>query len=466
MRPLAVAGALALLVSVCGCSDPGADKNANAQVQEELEALKDRIASLEEQNAKVLKASAEREVQLEQARAEREALAAKLASGGVPEGGYVDARTFALLVNSPDPDLVRTAFLLARKIPSPDRTLAVIAQAKAIERPQAIREAAIETLSLLNEDAAREALVGFLGDREGYVVAKTAQVLAKTGDNRFTPALAEAMGKLTVVESATLFDPARQALLEALGVLGDRRATALIAANLKSPNGKTQELALRALRNIGDPAATPALVAFLKSLPAPTAALDTRVHRDAVDVLGLLGDPGCGEALAELLNSPNAYLRDRAALQLPRVATPALLPALAAAFKMEWAATQAGKKTGTLLEYIIRALGAARDPAAAEVLLQALAERMKDNPAREAAVLLPQLCRPAMLDTMLDAYAKTPDATAKATLEKILRNGTYPVKFDEKAKTFAKLEGNAQPEKPAEIEPVPQKVAEPAKEQF
>lgn len=466
MRPLAVAGALALLVSLCGCSDPGADKGPSAQVQEELAALKDRLASLEEQNAKVLKASAEREAQLEQARAEREALAAKIQTGAVPEGGYVDARTFQLLINSPDPDLVRTAFLLARKIPSPERTQAVIAQAKAIERPQAIREAAVETLSLLNEDAAREALVGFLGDREGYVVAKTAQVLAKTGDNRFTPALAEAMGKLAVVESATLADPARQALLDALGVLGDRRATALIAANLKSPHGKTQELALRALRNIGDPAATPALLEFLKNLPVPTAALDTRVHREVVDVLGLLGDPGCGAALADLLNSPNVYLRDRAALQLPRVATPALLPALAAAFKMEWAAAQAGKKSGTLLEYIIRSMGATRDPKAAEVLLQALAEGMKDNPAREATVLLPQLCAPKMLDLMLDAHAKSPDAAAKATLEKILRNGTYPVKFDEKAKTFAKLEGNAQPEKPGEIDPVPQKVAEPAKEQF
>lgn len=71
-----------------------------------------------------------------------------------------------------------------------------------------------------------------------------------------------------------------------------------------------------------------------------------------------------------------------------------------------------------------------------------------------------------MIDGMLDAYAKNPDPTAKATLEKILRNGTYPVKFDEKAKTFAKLEANAQPEKPGEIDPVPQKVAEPAKEQF
>lgn len=101
-------------------------------------------------------------------------------------------------------------------------------------------------------------------------------------------------------------------VLEALGNIGDRRASAHLLQCACSSNTEEQRVCITALARIKDPAA-------VKTLSDLTRNGDEGVRLSAIWALGVVGDQAAVPVLAELLSNPDKYVRYNAKQALKRL---------------------------------------------------------------------------------------------------------------------------------------------------
>ncbi|MCZ7647663.1 MAG: HEAT repeat domain-containing protein [Planctomycetota bacterium] len=415
-------GLLALL-SACGENAPKPAPNpgpspAEAKLQASLDELNERVAKLE---------SGKR----------AEAPAAGPSAAG--------ADLLPDLIRSHDPELSAPAIQLARKLPTPERTAAVIEVATSRERKVHEREAALAALGALGDEG-RKVLVELLQDPEEGIVARVAQRLAEQRKGSDLPKLMEALAAVNSVDTVAQASVARKGLLLALGQFGDQRATPVLLEALRSPNAEIRIHAAQALRQLADPEAVPGMLAWLKqNVPNPQAT-DSAAYM-IVQALGHSGEPAAGDLILELFNGPNPQMREVAREVLAKISSPHLVPGLAEALKNVLSANQPNDpRVATLLQ----ALGASRNPDAIPPLLEVL-EKLPDGHVPLALNAINGLCRPDDALRLAEAHARAERPVVKAGLESLLKNGNFPIRYDERLQRYVPRDGvKLDPNRPAD----------------
>jgi HEAT repeat protein len=220
-------------------------------------------------------------------------------------------------------------------------------------------------------------------------------------------------------------------VMEALGRMGDRRATAALVAAIEKSTGPSPA-ALEALVRLADPAAVPALVRVateaaapelrvlalgalkatgddraLVALPRALADSDPTVRARAAGLAGALGGPAQAAPLVARLGDTDGEVRLEAARALARLAS---LP------------TEA---TRAIAEALSRAAATSRDAAAFEALGDALERAVHgaDGPALARAYLaaLSKEARGALARALAAASAEAPLAD-EAVIDMLLRD--------------------------------------------
>jgi HEAT repeat protein len=225
---------------------------------------------------------------------------------------------------------------------------------------------------------------------------------------------------------AALRDPRhdnRWAVAITLGDIGMPEAIPPLVAALKhkDPELSVRWAAARALGTIGHKKAVPDLLMVLEDQ-------DPNVRKAAVDALGMIGDSRALSPLLRRMEDGDARVRE-AAIGALACLGPAVIDLLTFAYE-----------TALNREPLVKALGAIADPRAADVLLEALADR---NPAvrREAAWALGEvgaakaaddLYLRAVVDSERDvrraatfALAKLGDSRAVAPLVPVIDEGSF-----------------------------------------
>ena len=193
-----------------------------------------------------------------------------------------------------------------------------------------VRIRAAKALGAIGGLEAVESLLGALKDTNRWSALRIADILATLGDAAVDPLLGE-VPKLPII--------ARVPAIDILGRLRSPRAVRLLETLLDDPHQNARARAAHSLGVIGDPRAAAKLVLVLKDpewpvramaakalgmLPGTTgvpelkAALGDRewwVRSNAALALGSKGEKGY-QALAGLLDSPDAYAAQRAASML------------------------------------------------------------------------------------------------------------------------------------------------------
>ena len=271
------------------------------------------------------------------------------------------------------------------------RSAAAMALGNARDRRSALALADILARGSIGERRAAALALGFLrdgdsvaplvraldNDADADVRALAALALGVTGD----PAAAFALrGQLarSLEPRARAGREIRVAVVDGLGLLGDREAVPLLQRILVSEDARDDRLrshAAKTLGRIGDPAATPPLLRVLADDP------DAGVRRAAALALGGFRDAAAAEALARAIDGDGDVLvRGLAAVALARSAGAAagktLVPLLDA------------KHDRSLRGFAAVALGLARDASAAPALRKALEGRSEDSLRSAAAVAL------------------------------------------------------------------------------
>ena len=226
---------------------------------------------------------------------------------------------------------------------------------------------------------------------------------------------------------------------EALGRLGDRRATGVLVAAIERSTGPSLA-ALEALGRLADPAAVPALVRVATEAGAP----ELRAH--ALEALQLIGDARAQVALPHALADTDPTVRAHAARLAGALGDPAAAPSLVARlgdadrdvrFEASSAlarftalapdATRASIDAvlAAILDVLARAPADARDAAAFEALGDALerAARVDDQPVMARAYLAAasQEARAALARALAASSAERPLADA-AVIDALLRD--------------------------------------------
>jgi HEAT repeat protein len=165
------------------------------------------------------------------------------------------------------------------------QTLAGIGDVRAVPAPMgllkapesAVRVAAAVTLGDIGDPAAVPSLADALRDDSEDVQRCAALALADIGD----PAATVALGAV----------PPRNFTINAMGRIGDRRATPVLLEALKQP--PLSLAAAHALGRLRDPAAVPAMIECLKTAPAGQ-------RLAIIYALGYIGDPRAAPVLREM----------------------------------------------------------------------------------------------------------------------------------------------------------------------
>jgi HEAT repeat protein len=212
-----------------------------------------------------------------------------------------------------------------------------------------VRRKAGELLGERRERAGFDRLVRALRtDPKSYNRLVAARSLARLGDPEAVPPLLE------VITDPASEGSALEGALQALGELGDHRATAPILDLLhRSTNGTIRFCCLEALGALGDPAANPTLLEYARTrkgradypgvaIRAVSAAGDPSVLLDVLDCWRRAGDQdviaaaaalGTTETLAPLLETRKGKVRAMVAAALGRRGDSSAIPALVAALE-------------------------------------------------------------------------------------------------------------------------------------
>jgi HEAT repeat protein len=235
------------------------------------------------------------------------------------------------------------------------------------DKDEEIRCAAVEALGQIGDARAVESLLLALQDRNRDVSGAAAEALEKLA---WTPDVGEAGGAFWAATAkwdkcvqigAPAVEPliaelkggdhaVRQAAAEALGRIGDARATTpLVFAALRDREGGVRDAAVKALVDIGDASAFETLISALddrniRLREAGARAFapiqntrgvsvdyqDKDVRRAAARALGAIGDPAAVAALGGGLKDRDDDVRKAAAGALVQIGAPAVEPLVAA----------------------------------------------------------------------------------------------------------------------------------------
>ncbi|MBE7465320.1 MAG: HEAT repeat domain-containing protein [Planctomycetes bacterium] len=410
--------ALALLAACSQAPVPAPGPSASDEkVRAQLEELQKRVAALEARPA-----------------------------GPVPAEAAPAAAVDGLLemLRSTDPEVVAPAAQLARRLPTSERTAALIELARDTARDRKLREPALDALGGLKQPAALDALAALLKDPDEQVVARAARALAEARRASDFAAILEAYAALNAPPPSGPAGIARAGLLEALRKLGDRRATPLLLEILNAPNTELQAHAALTLRELRDPEAVPGIAEWLrKHAPAPDRPADAAVM--AVQALAAAEDPRAGPVVLELARGPHAQLRAAALSALPSVSGPDLAAPLLS-FLNEVAAK--GDPRDSRMELLLRALARTKSPDTVALLLAWMERHLTEPLQPVAQQTLEAVALPAHAQALADTHAASKNSFLRSALEQLLRNGNFGVEYEAASQRF-KLRGGAPAVPPA-----------------
>lgn len=281
----------------------------------------------------------------------------------------------------------------------------------AVEDSPQVREALLKALGQLRQAEALPAVLAEINSRHGNVSAAAAVAMARIASRVPLDEAQRKGASEAIVLRYRAIDPSagegvvlREALLSAMGVVGEESLMPVLAEALKDPSAKVRLAAAGALARVGKAAAAPALAAL-------TADSDRGVRQAAIAALGTVGGK---EHLATILNLTN-----------PAVEADAMVRQQAWDVAMKLL-VEADEETLTAVADGL----AARDDAAAERIqvLQMLVDRLKARQSdrlpqaqRRLGAALMQAQRPAEAAVQLGqayaAYAAAGDSQAPALWE-------------------------------------------------
>jgi HEAT repeat protein len=192
-----------------------------------------------------------------------------------------------------------------------------------------VRQAAVNALGKIGDPQVIPFLTRALQDEDTDVCQAAAEALGKIGDPQAIPALIQAfeswkidLKKGSSKQTSSLEEillqikanwsvEVRQAIVKALGEIGDPQAVPALIDALKDEDWRVREAAVEALRKIGPPA-LPALIEMLK---------DKRewVRQATVQALGEIGDSRATSALIRALGDKDEGVRQAAAEALSKL---------------------------------------------------------------------------------------------------------------------------------------------------
>lgn len=299
-----------------------------------------------------------------------------------------------------------------------------------------IRLAAVEALGLLKAPAAVDALIPLLDRTSDEMGAKVAEALGRIGDPRAVRELVKKLRtenlRLAAGEALKLVGAgAVPALLECLAgkmedceagpvvdllkVLGDKRATADLVAELSRTRVKKQRV-IEALGAIGDPAALVPLLALLDDK-------DAELRKQVLKVIEPMLDGRAGDVLIKALADGDEEIRVLAADYLGVLGSKAAVPRLLALV---------GEDTGAGLRVqAIRSLGRIGDARATKALV-ALVKTGKADMQLEAADALANLKDPASIAPLLALVEDTAFAARRQAITAL--RGPLRAHKDDKAR--------------------------------
>jgi HEAT repeat protein len=207
------------------------------------------------------------------------------------------------MLNSDDVDQRRAgAFVLGLALKSVDAVEPLIRLLA--DKDSQVRESAVRALGAIGDGRAVAPLLPALDSTDSRTVELAAEALGKLKDPRAVGPLCRLVTKMDAR------DHCRPIAVQALGLIGDRAATAMLVELLRGKDEhRTKELAARALAKIGDPNAVPALLELLtatkptferRPMRAGGYVNSNDVLAAAMDALGTIGDARAIPALREM----------------------------------------------------------------------------------------------------------------------------------------------------------------------
>lgn len=185
---------------------------------------------------------------------------------------------------------------------------------------QVLRWKILEALSLIGGDQAPAILAEALNDKDPRVVEEAARGLGRLQVKDAVPSLLQMAG----AASGNL----RQAVFEALGDIGDKRAVSTLEQAATNPDKYTEVQACYALAKLGSKEASGRLVGMLKSDPG-----EEKAGLLAAYYLVKLDNTKGLQHLDKMMNRPDSPLAPLAADALGKTANPRAVLVLTEAFK-------------------------------------------------------------------------------------------------------------------------------------
>ena len=284
--------------------------------------------------------------------------------------------------------------------------LAALLDRLAAEDSAPVREALLKALGQLRQAEALPAVLAELGSNQEKIAAAAASAMARIAAKVPLDEAQRRQASETIVRRYKQMDPSaadgtalREALLSAMGAVGEESFMPVLSEALKDPSAKVRLAATLSLAKVGKAAAAPALAAL-------TADSDRGVRQAAIAALGTVGGR---EHLSTILNLTNPAVEPDAMVR--QQAWDVTMKLLAEADEDTLSATADGL--------------AARDDAKAERIqvLQMLADRLKARKStrlgqaqRRLGAALMAVQRPAEAAVQFgEAYASYAAARDKAT---------------------------------------------------
>jgi HEAT repeat protein len=259
------------------------------------------------------------------------------------------------------------------------------------------RQAAAVALGHIGDRRAASALVEALGDRE--LALPAAGALARIGSpDAFEPLLA-LIGHDDVA--------VRQAIVAALNSIGHPAMPDRIAALLDDPDPLVRESSVRIAGYFGYPACIDQVLARCSD-PSED------VRRAAVEHLPFFDDPRTTAAIVAMIDRDTARVRAAAAAALARVESEIAVPALTRALR---------DQDAWVRYFAVRALGAHRGAANADLVVQRLTQDPAGQVRLAAIEVLGRLNAPQALDALVPLASGDDADVARAAIWAIGQSG-------------------------------------------
>lgn len=216
---------------------------------------------------------------------------------------------------------------------------------------------ALQELDRHRGKAVAEALVKVLDDPDGAVRQKAAEALGNQGHARAAPPLIKLL--------QDPLDPVRAAAARSLGSLKAPGAIPMLCEHLSDPSEVVATAAAHALGNIASPEAVPRLISVVAHADTPS-----KVQQEATNALARIKDPRAIPTLTGLLKSPKQSMRWAAVDALGELRAKKAVGPLSEVIRKK-------DENPQIRELALAALAKIGDPAALEVVVDALSDKEK-----------------------------------------------------------------------------------------